>query len=261
MAVTPPCPACTGELSLVAPAPLSPFAFYRVSLVVAGGEEVAAAPAAFPLADAGNAAENFFVAPAPRGSDGGDIGSSPCGSWASPCASIQPALDRLSSSSVSDPNVVASVWIAPGYYSGAPNGDLTFRGRKGIVRSLGGKGATLLDGEWQRRLFVFSSFESPQSVIMGKIFVFAFVFVSWEERGRERERASEREGNGKKKREGKRKEKTLPLLSLSLSLKNPEKKTRKKTKTFNNNNKKKASPSLGASPMRTPTTSAAEAAS
>ena len=159
-AAAPPCPACSGELSLVAPAPSSPFTFYRVSLVVAGSE-AAAAPPAYPLADAGNAAENLFVAPAPRGSDGG----ASCGSWASPCASVQPALSKLSA----DPAApVASVWVAPGYYSGASNGDLSFGGKKGIVRSLAGKEVTLLDGEWQRRLFIFSSFESPQSMIMGK---------------------------------------------------------------------------------------------
>ena len=55
----------------------APFTFYRVRLVVAGSE-AAAAPPAFPLADAGNAAENFFVAPAPRGSDGGGGGG---GEW------------------------------------------------------------------------------------------------------------------------------------------------------------------------------------
>ena len=150
-----------------------------MSLVVAGAEAAAASPA-YPLADAGSAAENLFVAPSPRGGDG-----ALCGSWASPCASVQPALSRLPA----DPSApVASVWVAPGYYSGAPNGDLTFGGKRGIVRSLAGKEVTLLDGEWQRRLFVFSSFESPQSMIMG-------------ERERERNREKERERERERERE------------------------------------------------------------
>ena len=204
-AATPPCPSCAGELSLVAPSPLSPFTFYRVSLVIAG-TDAAAAPPAYPLADAGNAGENLFVAPAPRGGDGAG-----CGSWASPCASVQPALSKLPS----DPAApVASVWIAPGYYAGASNGDLIIGGRKGIVRSLAGKEVTLLDGEWQRRIFIFSSFESPQSMVMGKKKSGVFLFWLAERRRRRRRR-----------RKGER-EKRLLLLNLFLF---PLSKKKKKT--------------------------------
>ena len=163
------------------------------------GSEAAAAPPAFPLADAGSAAENFFVAPAPRGDD--SVSAGRCSSWAAPCASVQPALNKLSA----DPSTpVASVWVAPGYYSGASNGDLTFGGKRGIVRSLAGKEVTLLDGEWQRRLFVFSSFESPQSVVMGTFF---FSRGEREERKKEREKAEERERGRGRERERERERK------------------------------------------------------
>jgi len=179
-APAPLCAGCPDLVSVVAPAGLG--SSYRVSLGGAAGP--AASPVVTAIADAASAS-TAFAAPPPRGAP-----APGCGSWATPCASLQDAMDTLGGGGAvwalpgegtkgeangrrprarepknSPPPTLSPLPPpSPGTYSGTGNRNLTFRGRPTALASLAGAPRTTLDAGLAARAAAFGPADSAASM-------------------------------------------------------------------------------------------------
>ena len=84
----------------------------------------------------------------------------PFSSWETAATNIQSALDAAT-------NDYDIIMLADGVYTGTGNTELDFRGKKLMLRSVGGPSACIVDGEQSHRGFIFKTGETSETVLWG----------------------------------------------------------------------------------------------